>query len=117
MAKQQRTMTDEELKAALVEREIEKRRLRNSARQLSLALVLQHVEVLLQLVPSHGPTSCDDNNVVNGYEDHGRPRCARCRLLEIRRDGVNEDTVLDVQLMFQEAEDTSPDRLRVEVLG
>jgi hypothetical protein len=72
--------TDDQLKAELKRREDERKvqeRLRLEAHQ---KIVLDHIDALLSLVPTHGRTSCSDENPCNAYNS----RCQRCSLLKAK---------------------------------
>jgi hypothetical protein len=112
------TQADEnDLKQELIGREADRRAQQNKAQQAMKDLVLANVDTLLLLVPKHDTINCSDENTASGYMDHGRPRCRRCRLLDIKRDGCNTDTVLDVQLLESHAKDNTPGRIEVIVRG
>jgi hypothetical protein len=54
------------------------------------ALKINSVEIVDIVAPTHGRTSCNDQNLNNGFdtlsEERTSPRCIRCALLEIVRD-------------------------------
>lgn len=67
------------LKKELESREAAKWQVELKRREKLASVVLTHIDVLLELVPQHGPKSCSD-------EDHSnadRP-CTRCQLLDVK---------------------------------
>lgn len=63
-----------ELAAIKHEEELEAK----AAKEARDKLLLEHIDVLLKLVPSHGPSSCSDQDPCNIH------RCGRCSLLNIK---------------------------------
>jgi endonuclease III len=83
MTKTLTELSDQELQAELQRRAHAAEQARVTARRQKFALLMQHRDALLALVP-HGRTSCSDEKPVNGFSYYGQtPRCTRCALLEL----------------------------------
>lgn len=109
--------SDEELKAELIGREADRRAALNAAQKACTGLVFDNVNLLLALVPKHDTINCSDTNLASAYNDpnSNKPRCRRCRLLEIKQDGYNRETILEVVLHNPEQWDNTPDNIQVRI--
>ena len=106
-------LSDEELQAELIRREIERRKVRNDKIAKGTEFVLQHVDQLLELCPDHDRTSCSDSKVCNHGPAEG---CRRCQLLWLKEMGFNSDNVvLDLQLHCEETSSTDPRDFSVSI--
>lgn len=105
--------TDQELRNELIHREADRRADQNKRNQQNAALVLQHVEEFLALVPTHDTINCSDAYTASAYLDHGRARCRRCMLLHIKEHQFNEDVGLEINLVQLVQQDNTVDRLQV----
>lgn len=93
--------TIEELQTLLQQRETEQRQRENAELTRRHDFVVTNVDLLLTVFPEHGRTSCSDENSINST-DCGSPRCNRCQLLKIKKDGYNSGMVLEAALIYQE---------------
>lgn len=77
------SFSDDVLKQELKRREeiVEKQRREDLARQQQI--IIDNVDSLLNLVPEHDRTSCNDTDMNNANSF----RCKRCLLLQLKRDG------------------------------
>jgi hypothetical protein len=94
----------DQLRAEVQRRENEAKQQRNENLALRQALIVDHVDTLLQLVPEHGRTSCSDANPGNAASDRN-PRCNRCQLLRIKQDNYNDSFVLNISVEYQRPEE------------
>jgi hypothetical protein len=107
-------ISDKELKQELIAREADRRAIQNKCRNDNAAFVLANIDALVQLVTTHDTINCSDANLASAYNDHNRPRCRRCRLLEIQRQQFNDCTILDISLFNMETLDNANIRVKVE---
>lgn len=92
-------ISDKELVEELKRREEEKAKQKKAELQKRYDFVTEHVDLLLELTPKHGRTSCSDENPCNGlYTPSRLPRCNRCALLQIKQEGYNDALVVDIDL-------------------
>jgi hypothetical protein len=113
--KQFEHVSDQALQEELIYREADRRAEENRRNVVNAAFVLQHVNALLALVPTHDTINCTDANTASAYLDHGRARCRRCMLLHINQHQLNDDVGLEVSLVELVQQDNTPDRLQVMV--
>ena len=109
--------TEKELKNQLVQMEVERRERRNKQILAARQILLDQVDLFLQIITDHDCTSCSDDNPQNGYPHNGVPRCRRCGLLRIKKDGYNDDFHVDITLLNAELEDTDPRNIEVHFTG
>lgn len=108
-------ISDEELRQELIGREADRRVALNEAHRDCCALVLENIDLLIRLVPEHDTLNCSDTNLASAYTDHGKPRCRRCRLLTIRNQGYNHDTMMEMSFLTIEELDNTPDNIRIRI--
>lgn len=94
----------DQLRAEVRRREDEAKRQRNENLQLRQALIVTHIDTLLQLVPEHDRTSCSDSNPSNAASGRN-PRCNRCQLLQIKQDMYNDSYIVKLSVEFQRPEE------------
>lgn len=80
-------VSTEDLRHALAEREAQEQAAREAEADRKRSVVVRNVEVFLELVATHGRTSCSDAEPVNA----SRARCTRCVLLHARAHGYLPD--------------------------
>lgn len=66
-----------------------------SERALHEMFIIQNIDALLALKPTHGRTGCSDADPSN----YGRARCARCALLHIKDTGNVSNVTVTVDVM------------------
>jgi hypothetical protein len=71
--------SEEDLKNELKRREDERQRQIRLKKEANAEFWLSHIDSLLDIVPNHCRTSCNDNNLAN-YD-----RCTRCFLLDAQQ--------------------------------
>ncbi len=109
-------LTEQVLRDQLIAKEVESRTLQNSLAEANMDFLLHNINEILALVPNHECTSCTDTSASNDYSHQdGTPRCTRCRLLSIKKHGVNDGTVLNISLEDWEPWETDPSKLSVVV--
>lgn len=109
--------TEKELKAQLIQMEVERREKRNEQIIKARQLLFDQVDLFLQLLTDHDCTSCSDDNPQNGYAHNSVPRCRRCALIRMKKDGYNDDFHVDVTLLNAELQDTNPKNITVQLTG
>ena len=86
---------DKDLQAELERRAFIRRQEKVEARVERNKLFLEHKDVILKFL-AHSRTSCNDENLSNGYENsQGTYRCNRCAFLLFRNVDVDE---IDIDL-------------------
>lgn len=68
--------------------------IKESMKVIHSQFVVKHIDALLELVPDHDCTSCNDNNRRNVYEN-----CTRCTLLEAKDMGyLDPEIELEIKI-------------------
>ena len=99
MNKNMDSFTDDEIVAELDRRQTIQQQEQQKTNRINAGFVLQQVDTLLLLVTKHDTMNCCDDNLASAYIDKGSPRCRRCRLLQIKEDGCNNNVGLNVRLI------------------
>ena len=73
-------VSDDELRAELERRNEGRRKAAEREQEAHERFILEHISLLLQLVPEHGRTSCLEKDPAYNYR-----RCTRCTLLHIQQ--------------------------------
>lgn len=115
MAKGLQSISDEELRKELILREADRRAQENKKNANNALFVLQNVQLLLTLVPTHDTSNCSDETPKSAYLDHGHARCRRCMLLHIQEHQYNDDVGLEIDLIQLVNQTNIPDSLQVVV--
>lgn len=110
-----KTATEDELKKELIARETTRRQEKNHDQVANAALVVEYVDFFLRFIPRHDTINCNDSNLAGAYDDKGSPRCRRCRLLQIKREGYNAETLVEIELRNYRLAEV--DDLRVVITG
>jgi hypothetical protein len=97
--------TTDELKAEIRRREIDAIEDKNKKLEEHHAFVLEHVDLLLKLVPEHDivhdRTRCSDESPINCSS----LRCKRCALLSIKKENWNYDLSVDISFRYEEPQE------------
>lgn len=89
------SISDTDLKAELQRREESALKAKQEALEKQRQLIVENVDTLLNLIPEHDRTSCNDEDRANARSF----RCKRCVLLQIQKDGFM-DNLFTIEFYF-----------------